>query len=617
MRRQKASSGPPGGRPAPFFRCARELVLGVIVCVLAGTSVLDAAPQEHSEVRYEIRLAPDLERFPIRASFPARDRARLVVEIPRWRPGSYRFQPYRERLRVEGAFAPDGTELPCLRLHEGAWEVATRGADRIELRYFVEARSDERGGLLEGPGTWIYATPGKSWPCRVRFEVEEPWGVASGLDPTADQSVFAAPDYDTFADCPVLYGELERHVFETHGAPHHVVFRGATDAAFDRQAVLDGVQRIVRAQLELMQDRPYRHYWFLYTLSSGGAGGGGLEHLNSTNISLAGPQLVQNPRAGDDVTAHEFFHLWNVKRVRPEVLGPFDYQRDNRTRALWFCEGVTSYYATLTLVRSGLREPRHLWKTFADEIARQESASGALEVSAEDASWEVWDAAGPDEPRINYYVKGQILGLLLDLKIRHETGNTRSLDDVLRFLNTFFAREGGGYAEGDLRRAVDAVTGLDSRDFFDRHVAGTVPPPYAEYARFAGMELEITTREVRRPPFAIDLSEQPAVRELDRRAQAFADGLRTGDLLLAVEGQPLQGTQALRDAFEKSSAERVAVRVRRGQREFDLALRPRVQRSVRANAVPREEATELQRAIREGLERGLPAAPRRALSAGR
>lgn len=617
MRWPSTRSGPLDERPVPFSGTSRELLLCAIACALAADIALGAAPQERTEVRYEIRLAKDLERIPIRASFPARGHARLVVEIPRWRPGSYRFQPYRERLRIDGAFTSDGEDLPWLRLHEGAWEVETRGADRIELRYGIEARSDERGGLLEGPGTWLYATLGKSWPCRVRFDVQEPWSVASGLDPTSERDVFEAPDYDTFADCPVLYGELERHVFETHGAPHHVVFRGATAAAFDRRAVLDGIQRIVRTQLELMQDRPYRHYWFLYSLSSGGAGGGGLEHLNSTNIALSGSQLAQNPRAGDDVTAHEFFHLWNVKRVRPAVLGPFDYQRDNRTRALWFCEGVTSYYATLTLVRSGLREPRHLWKTFADEIAKQESASGALEVSAEDASWEVWDATGPDEPRINYYVKGQLLGFLLDLRIRHETGNTRSLDDVVRFLNTFFAREGVGYAEGDLRRAVDAVTGLDSRDFFDRYVAGTVPPPYAEYAHFAGIELELATKEVRRPPFAIDLSEQPAVRELDRRAQAFADGLRTGDLLLAVEGQPLRGTQALRDAFEKSSAERVAVRVRRGERELDLAVRPRIQRSVRANAVRNEEATDLQRAIREGLERGLPAASKRALAEGR
>ena len=252
MRSRDARCGPPGGRPASFYRGrgflgARALLLGAIVWALAGSAARGAPPQDHSEVRYEIRLAAELERFPIRASFPARDRARLVVEIPRWRPGSYRFQPYRERVRIEGAFAPDGKELPWLRLHEGAWEVETRGAERVELRYLLDARSDERGGLLEGPGTWLYAAPGKGWPCRVRFDVEEPWSVASGLDPTEEQGVVVAPDYDTFADCPVLYGELERHMFETHGAPHHVIFRGATAAAFDRQAVLDGVQIAHRA----------------------------------------------------------------------------------------------------------------------------------------------------------------------------------------------------------------------------------------------------------------------------------------------------------------------------------------------------------------------------------
>ncbi|MBL8900299.1 MAG: M61 family metallopeptidase [Planctomycetes bacterium] len=593
---------------------------GTAPALLLATPARATAPARETDepaVEYAIRLAPDQDELPVRAAFPTQGAARLTVELPRWRPGSYRFQPYRDRIEIDGAFAPDGAELRWSRLHEGAWEVETAGNASIELRYRLAVNQDERGGMLEGPGTWLYASRGKSWPCRVRFEIEAPWSVASGLDPTSDPSVFEAPDYDTFADCPVLFGELERHVFETHGAPHHVVFRGNVPKELDRQQVLDGVQRIVRTQLDLMQDRPYRHYWFLYTLG-GGAGGGGLEHLNSTNIALSGTQLVQNPRAGDDVTAHEFFHLWNVKRVRPAVLGPFDYQRDNRTRALWFCEGVTSYYATLTLVRSGLREPRHLWRTFADEISKQESSSGALEVSAEDASWEVWDAAGPDEPRINYYVKGQLLGFLLDLRIRHETDNTRSLDDVLRFLNSFYAREGVGYAETDLRRAVDAVTGLDSSDFFDRYVAGTVPPPYAEYARYAGIDVELTVKEVRRPPFAIDLAEQPAVRELDRRSQAYADGLRSGDLLLAVADQPMKGTQELRDAFEKSGAvERVAVKVRRGQRELDLSVRPRLQRSVRATATPLPEVGEREQALREGLERGLPAAPRRTWPLGR
>lgn len=604
------------GSNAAAARYGALLAVVMLLFVAFGRAPLRAAePCDPPIVEYKIALAPGQNPIPVSASFPCRGASRLQVELPRWRPGSYRFQDYRNRFTLVSAHGDDGSALAVLRTHEGAFEIATAGQSRVEVRYTLDQRSDERGGLLEGPGTWIYATQGKDWHCRVKFEIEEPWRVASGLDATDVAGVFEAPDYDTFADCPVLYGKLEEHSFETHGARHHVVFRGNIPTNFDRQAFLDGVQRIVRTQLDLMRDRPYRHYWFLYTLSAGSGGGGGLEHLNSTNISLPGARLAQDPRAGDDVTAHEFFHLWNVKRVRPIVLGPFDYQRDNRTRALWFCEGVTSYYATLTLVRSELREPAHLWRTYAREISTQESSSGAQDVSAEDASWEVWDAAGPDEPRISYYTKGQLLGFLLDLRIRHETGNTRSLDDVVRFLNTFYAREGVGYGETDLRRAVDAVTGIDSQDFFDRYVAGTVPLPYVEYARYAGVDVRLEPNITSRPPFAVDLEAEPAVRELDRRSSAYVDGLRTGDVLLKVSDQPVKRTADLRQAFDAAGdVERVSVVVRRGERVIDLAVRPRVQRTMRATAVLSEDATELQRSIREGLERGLPLAPQRATS---
>jgi predicted metalloprotease with PDZ domain len=197
---------------------------------------------------------------------------------------------------------------------------------------------------------------------------------------------------------------------------------------------------------------------------------------------------ARDPRAGAFVTAHEFFHLWNVKRIRPQVLGPFEYEHENYTGNLWVSEGWTSYYGDLTLVRTGITSPEEFLASFQRYIATELNKEARHEHSVYWASRNVWHRDRDEPPRVDYYAMGEILGAMIDLKIRHETQNRKSLDDVMVFLNRWFAERDAGFAEGDIERACTAISNHDFGEFFARHVRGTLDPPLAEHFAYAGIE---------------------------------------------------------------------------------------------------------------------------------
>jgi predicted metalloprotease with PDZ domain len=245
------------------------------------------------------------------------------------------------------------------------------------------------------------------------------------------------------------------------------------------------LERIVVSQTTLMREVPFDEFLFLYHV---GEGGGGMEHANSTAIHTGSLNGV----AG--VSAHEFFHLWNVKRIRPHSLEPVDYTRENWTRALWFAEGVTSTYGCYTLVRSGLWTPKQFLDDLADEISGLEARRARMWKSVEEASLDAWlekyGAYRRPDSSISYYNKGQILGMLLDILIRDATRNHKSLDDVLRRMNEEFARKGRHYADSaDVRATIEQVAGRSFEEFFARYVAGTDELPCAEVFSLAGLRL--------------------------------------------------------------------------------------------------------------------------------
>lgn len=331
-------------------------------------------------------------------------RPRTVFQIPVWTPGSYRMRDFPEHIHEVRAVDAAGEELPLDRLNRFSWQVGgTQDTPYVDLEYRVDLQPFDRFMMVpetrraltyEGPKVYMLVRGHTDIPCEVRFDLPEGWTSASGLVAREDGTWFAQ-DYDFLADCPVKIGILRRWSFESHGKPIDVVIDSVEDFDFEEEIWLGNIKAIVDAQGDIFGGFAFDRYTFLYTASPRG-GGGGLEHLTSTAIGLSQAQLASNPAAGMGVTAHEFVHNWNVKRMRPIELGPFDYTRPNRTTGLWIAEGITSYYTDVTMARTGMMDEERFWQAMQRQIAGLENNPAREHVSSAAASQTVWEPKARD-----------------------------------------------------------------------------------------------------------------------------------------------------------------------------------------------------------------------------
>ena len=302
---------------------------------------------------------------------------------------------------------------------------------------------------------------------------------------------YFASDYDIFIDAPAFIGEFKVLDFETGGARHYLVF-SKRDISLSAPQVTADIQDIVDAAIGVFGKLPYKEYFFLFKVQPQAANS--VEHLNSTRVTVGENDFVAQAsyRQLLATVAHEFVHLWNVKRIRPAVLGPFDYTREVQTRLLWMSEGITSYYGDLLLVRGGIDLPAEYLGRMAANIDSLEHATGRFLMSAEDASWNAWLRSDNTENNtISYYTKGELIGLLLDVEIRARTKNQKSLDDVMRYLLATYANKGVGFPEDGFLKAVETVAGSDFQEFFDIAVRGRKELDYNRYLRQAGLAVGV------------------------------------------------------------------------------------------------------------------------------
>lgn len=315
------------------------------------------------------------------------------------------------------------------------------------------------------------------------------WRIIAELPHGPEPDSFTASSYDALVDAPVEAGKFDEFEFNNDGAH----FRVAVDAQdWDKGLLSDSLHRITGYELKLMGGPPFSEYAFIFHIGPySDVGGGGMEHMNSTAIADNSTSSVVA------IAAHEFFHVWNVKRIRPQSLQPVDYSKEQYTRALWFAEGVTNTYCSYTLERTHLWTKKQLYADLASQIAQLQSRPAREWQSAEESSLDAWfekydDYNLPDRS-ISYYNKGQILGVMLDLAIRDATDNHKSLDDVMRRMNDEYAKRGLYYNDSDgIRRVVDEVSGKSFADFFRRYVSGTGEIPYNQYLSIAGLRIKLS-----------------------------------------------------------------------------------------------------------------------------
>ena len=509
-------------------------------------------------------------------------------KMPVWMPGYYRVLDYAKNLVNFHAADASGHELRWERIAKNAWRVVSGGAASIKLDYDVTGTvrfaaqtyiGDERA-YLAPPATFLHI-PGKlNRPATVTIELPAAWKtLATGLDPVAGRvHTYRASDFDVLYDAPMLLGNQELQHFDVKGVRHDVSIENVPDS-ISREQMMRDLSRMVEAATNLIGDVPYTHYMFLMM----GQGNGGIEHLNSASILFNGTSLgtPEGYRRWLSYVAHEYFHNFNVKRIRPIALGPFDYDRENLTNMLWVSEGLSVYYQDIVCLRAGLITREQYLDKMRDTIQRFENASGHRYQSATESSWNTWGTSGVGGDRntsISYYDNGAMLGAMLDLAIRHATGNRKSLDDVMRALyRTYYQQKKRGFTDAEFRAACESAAGTSLAEVFD-YASTTKEMDYAKYFAYAGLSLTATATEGKGLWLGANVQLRDtglAVTDVIPNSPSDRAGLHPGDLVTELDGTAKPTVKQLNDAIAaKKPGDRLKLKTSTGELSPELALSP-------------------------------------------
>jgi predicted metalloprotease with PDZ domain len=423
--------------------------------------------------------------------------------FPAWSPGSYLIRDYAKNVVKAEAFSLNGIPLSCRKTAKDVWRVYLSGNHACLFSYQVYCYEigvqnsfvDESHATLHGPSLFAYVEGRKNEPCRLTLQFPESWKkISTGLESVENlQNTFEAPDYDTFLDSPIEIGNHDVYTFFVRHVPHHVALFGKGN--LEPETFVADIQKIVESAISVFQDIPYKHYTFLIQLLPDR--GGGLEHLNSTLIQVGRWSFKpeEEYRKVLSLVSHEFFHLWNVKRLAPKPLLHFDYTKENYTDLLWIAEGFTSYYEDLILLRAGLYTVNQYFESVLEDYKAYCESPGRLLQSACETSFDTWIKFYKlgDSFRnlsVSYYRKGALLGLALDLLIRNTTQNRFCLDDVLRFLyEETYRKSWTGYTLQDFKEACFKISGNRLEDFFKNYVEGTKEFLLEDFLKLAGLRL--------------------------------------------------------------------------------------------------------------------------------
>lgn len=567
------------------------------------------------DVRGEISYAVSLQRpeqhlFHVTITIPdVKDS--VTVQMAAWN-ATYQIRDFSSHVGQVQAFV-ESAAVPVEQVDKQTWRIKADGV--VTVKYATDwdevgpfaAQLNSEHAFINPAMILMYLPDRRSEKVRVSLDdVPDSWLVESSAKTHAaaeggsKNSALEATSFDALADAPIELGRFEE--FDLPGVTPRVkvVVHGK---GWNKKKIEDELKRICEYELKLMGGAPYERYTFLLHIGRG-FGGGGMEHANSTAISVFSDEFLSG------VAAHEFFHLWNVKRIRPATLEPVDYTKEQYTRALWFAEGVTSTYGSYTLLRSGIWDKERFYADLGQQITELEERPANHWQSAEQSSLDAWLEKypmynGPDYS-VSYYTKGQVLGDLLDILIRDRTENAKSLDDVIRAMNEDFAKQGKAYRDStDVRLEAEKVAGGSFEEFFRDYVAAPGRLPYAQLLGVAGIEMR--TAEHKRATLGFVVERDPTgtlvIRSVDDGSGAAQAGLRAGDVLLNWNGGDVPRFLG-RWVRDRQAGETVKVRVRRDEKELTLEFKLGEAWEVAYEISEDAHANEKARRIREGLLHG-------------
>ncbi len=471
------------------------------------------------------------------------------LKLPVWTPGSYLIREYSRHVQSFAVKNPAGANLAWTKTNKNTWQVDTKSANEIVVTYLVYSNEltvrtnelNDEHAFWNNSALLFFVKDHLSAASTVKVNPFGNWRVATGLPAVAGQAnTFRAENYDILYDSPFEVSDFKEIKFNVQGKPHRYVVTG--EGNYDLPKLAADTAKIIEECYKIFGDLPYDDYTFILNLR----GGGGLEHLNSTALQANRFLFSSEARYKGflSLVVHEFFHVWNVKRIRPDVLGPFDYENENYTRLLWVAEGTTSYYEGIVMRRAGLITDREFLSSKAEVIKQLQERPGRFETSLEEASFDAWiKFYRQDENALNnqisYYDKGDLVSMMLDITIRTSSAGAKTMDDVMRYLYDEFSKKGRNFTPADFQKTSEMMAGKSLDDFFAKYVRGRSEIDYSEIVR--GVGLQLTTRDsgAGRAYIGATTFEDSGrlnIRSVTAGTPAYEQGLNSGDQIVAIDG---------------------------------------------------------------------------------
>lgn len=551
----------------------------------AGVAVKPVMP----EISYSVSMSkPSTHLLEVEMSVQwAQMPEKTELKMPVWTPGSYLIREFARHVQDFEVKNDTGQNLVWRKINKNTWQIDSKSSSQIVVSYKVYANEltvrtnelNDEHAFWNNAATLMFVKGQLAAGSSVTVKPFGEWKVATGLPKVEGQTnTFRAPNFDVLYDSPFEVSNFHEVAFVVEGKPHRLIFSG--EGNYDDKKTVADITKIIEEAYKVFGELPYEDYTFIVNLR----GGGGLEHLNSTALQFS--RFGFKPKARYEgflgLVAHEYFHCFNVKRIRPDALGPFDYENENYTRLLWVAEGGTEYYGNILLRRAGLISDKDYLSGKASGIEQLQARPGRFETSLEDASFDAWiKGYRPDENAVNnqisYYDKGDIVNMMLDITIRSSSAGAKSLDDVMRYLYTEHYKKGKNYTPEEFQKICETVAGKSLNDFFSSYVRGTAEIDYDSIVGAIGLTVKTTRPGAHRSYIGADLAEDGGrltIRSIPAGTPAYDQGLNTGDQIIAVDGY--RASQNFLTAYigEKKAGDRIRLTIFRFDklREVDFTL---------------------------------------------
>jgi predicted metalloprotease with PDZ domain len=574
-----------------------------LILILFGPLQTAAPPQFGLSYRLAMpRPASHLFEVAIDVTIPANESGAFIdFQIPKWQPGRYAVADFAANVQEFQARWGNQT-LSWMKIDDQTWRVQRQGNRAINVTYKVfgndlsgtYAQLDSNHANYTGGELFMYVVGHKPDPVDLHIDAPQGWRVVNGRTERPDQRDWKYPNYETLIDNPTEIGtDWTVDDFQVNRKTYHVVIHSRGDENGRRATFVRDLEQIVRAEVGLWGTPDFDSYTFLFHFAADDRSGDGMEHLTSTQIIEPGVLGDRNTYYGAlSTAAHEFFHVWNVKRLRPLELGPWDWTKPAATRGLWIAEGFTQYYGIQMYHRAGFDDSGGFLRSLSETIATVENSPGSRMMSAEASSMAAPFIDGAlhrqrtnlPNTSVSYYLKGELIALNLDLLIRGWTKGQRSLDDVMRRAydefyvkspNASYYLKGRGYTIDDFARVVSEIAGRDMTDWFARYIRGVEPLPYDEALSVVGLRLmKSPASQPYNAGITLDRDAGQALRLGALRTDSPAErgGLQQGDVLLSIGGNNVSRDNWLGVLNRFKPNERIPVTVRRLRRTMELTI---------------------------------------------